>query len=109
MAVQSAAEIFESRIPDRLKDKPDLVSSINAIYKFDVSGDGGGTWLVDLTQEGGKVTAGDGEAACVISIVDQDLVDIVNGKLNAQMAFMSGKLKVSGEIGLAMKLGALLT
>ena len=37
-----------------------------------------------------------------------DLSDIVEGKLNPQMAFMSGKLKVSGDMGLALKLGTIL-
>jgi sterol carrier protein 2 len=34
----------------------------------------------------------------------QDYVDRITGKLNGQMAFMSGKLKISGDMGLAMKM-----
>jgi putative sterol carrier protein len=37
-----------------------------------------------------------------------DFVDMINGKLNGQMAFMTGKLKVAGDMGLAMKLQTLL-
>ena len=107
MAVDSVQQVFDSYLPDRLKSKTDLVEKINSTYKFVVSGDGGGTWLVDLTVAGGKITAADGEAACTITIADTDLVDVVNGKLNGQMAFMSGKLKVAGDMGLAMKLTAL--
>ncbi len=108
MAVSSVSEIFEKQMPDRLKAKPDLVQKINSSYKFVVTGDGGGTWLVDLTQPGGKISAGDGAAKCTLTVGAKELVDIVNGKLNAQMAFMTGKLKVAGDMGLALKLGSLL-
>ncbi len=108
MAVSTAAEIFDKHMPDRLKAKPDLIQKINSTYKFIVTGDGGGTWLVDLTQPGGKIAAGDGPAKCTITVGAKELVDIVNGKLNAQMAFMTGKLKVGGDMGLALKLGSLL-
>ena len=44
-----------------------------------------------------------------MSCVDADFLNIVNGKLNPQMAFMSGKLKIQGDMGLAMKLAQILT
>jgi putative sterol carrier protein len=47
-------------------------------------------------------------AGCTITIGDSDFIDIVTGKLNGQMAFMSGKLKVAGNMSLAMKLGTVL-
>jgi putative sterol carrier protein len=108
MAVTSAAEIFEKQMPERLKSKPDLAQKINSTYKFVVTGDGGGTWLVDLTQPGGTISATDGAAKCTLTVGSKELMDIVNGKLNAQMAFMTGKLKVAGDMSLALKLGALL-
>lgn len=107
MAVESAKELFEDRLPTRLKDKPDLAEKINSTYKFEVAGDDGGTWLVDLTQGGGSISQSDADAACTISIQDSDLVALVNGDLNPQMAFMTGKLKIKGDIGLAMKLQSL--
>ena len=42
-----------------------------------------------------------------ISMKEGDYLDMVNGKLNGQMAFMSGKLKVAGDMGLAMRLQGL--
>ena len=107
MAVENAKEIFEKHIPGLIESKPDLADKVKASYKFAVGGDQGGTWLVDLSAAPGSVTEGDGDAMCTITIKDTDLVDIVNGKLNSQMAFMSGKLKVAGDMSLALKLNAL--
>lgn len=106
----SVKDVFERQIPARLQAKPDVVSKINAIYQFNISGAGGGSWSVDCTQPGGKVAAGPAAGAkCTVAATDQDFLAIVNGKLNPQMAFMSGKLKIQGDMGLALKLQQILT
>jgi hypothetical protein len=108
--VSSVKDVFERHIPAKLQAKPDVVAKINAIYQFNISGPGGGTWSVDCTQAGGKVAPGPAAAArCTVAATDQHFLDIVNGKLNAQMAFMSGKLKIQGDMGLAMKLQQILS
>ena len=102
-------EIFEQRIPDGIKEDPDKAKSINAIYQFKVTGDEGGDWYVDLTADPPNVAAGvNDDAKCTITVGDADFIDVVTGKLNAQMAFMSGKLKIAGDMSLAMKLGTVL-
>lgn len=108
MAVTSVQEVFETLMPEKLKAKAEIIQKINSSYKFILQGDGGGTWIVDLTDPAGKITAGEGEAKCNVTMAASDFIDVINGKLNAQMAFMSGKLKVSGDIGLALKLQLLL-
>ena len=109
MPVSSVKEIFERHMPAKLQAKPDVVAKINAIYQFNISGPDGGTWSVDCTQPGGRIEAGSApNAKCTVVAVDLDFLNIVNGKLNAQMAFMSGKLKIQGDMGLAMKLQQIL-
>jgi putative sterol carrier protein len=108
MAVESVSKVFEENIANRLESKPELAAQIGASYKFEVTGDGGGTWLVNLKEGNGTVSAGDGEADCHITVDSADFLAIINGELNGQMAFMSGKLKVQGDMMLAMKLGSIL-
>jgi putative sterol carrier protein len=107
--VTSVKDVFERHIPAKFQAKPDVVSKINAVYQFNISGPGGGSWSVDCTQPGGQVQAGTAPSPrCTVAAVDQDFLAIVNGKLNAQMAFMSGKLKIQGDMGLALKLQQIL-
>lgn len=81
---------------------------LNATIQFNLSGDDGGGWFV--TVKDGKVSVNKGSASSpnmTMAMTAQDYVDMNTGKLNPQMAFMSGKLKISGDMGLAMKMQAL--
>ena len=102
-------EYFEQKVPENLKNKGDKVSNINAIYEFQINGPEGGTWSLDLTVPGGQVTNGStGKANCTVTMQDENFVKLVTGKLNPQLAFMTGKLKVAGNMGLALKLSNIL-
>lgn len=102
-------EYFEVKVPENLKNRADKLAGINAIYEFDLSGPNGGIWTLDLTVPGGSVSAGSGgKANCTIKMDDENFVKMVSGQLNAQMAFMTGKLKVAGNMGLALKLTSII-
>jgi hypothetical protein len=105
MAVENPRQVFEQEFPARVQARPTLPQEINASYQFDVTGPAGGTWTVDLTAAGGgKISEGKaGEPGCVVTVADNVFVDIINKKTNTQMAFMSGKIKVSN-VNLALKL-----
>lgn len=105
----TAQEIFQDKIATKVKENADKAKDINAVYEFQLTGDNASTWTLDLTQEGGAISEGsNGNADCTVIIDSKDLSDIVEGSLNPQMAFMSGKLKVTGDMGLALKLGSVL-
>ena len=107
--MSTAKEIFEVKIPEKIKNHPERVEGINAIYEFNITGDNGGIWSLDLTDGKKDISEGStGKATCTITISDSDFSDLIDGSLNAQMAFMTGKLKVAGDMGLALKLGNIL-
>ncbi len=108
MLIESVRQLFEHYMPMRLENKPELAEKIGASYKFVVTGNEASIWIVNLNEPPGTVTEADDEADCVITVAGKDLIDIVVGTLNGQMAFMEGKLKVAGDMALAMKLGTLL-
>ena len=105
MADQTPKSYFEEKIAKKLVDKPETSKAVNSIYEFNITGENGGVWTVDLTKEPGSVQAGStGNAKCIVTCAANDFMNIVSGKMNPQMAFMSGKLKIKGDMGLAMKL-----
>jgi putative sterol carrier protein len=90
---------------------PEKAEKINSSYLFDIGGDGGGKWFADLTKsEGPYISEGEGEAKCTITVGKaEDWVAIATGKMNPTMAFMQGKIKVKGDMSMAMKLQSLLS
>lgn len=105
MADMTPKSYFEEKIAKKLVDKPELSKAVNACYEFNITGDNGGVWTVDLSKEPGAVSVGStGGAKCVVTCASNHFMDVISGKMNAQMAFMSGKLKIKGDMGLAMKL-----
>jgi hypothetical protein len=103
--------ILEIDIPALLTQKPDLARDINAVIHFVITGDGGGTWTMDLTKPTNWVVAGaEGTPKMTVTVSDADFVKIRAKQLNPQMAAMQGKLKLKPmDMGLAMKLTKLLT
>jgi cytidylate kinase len=103
----AVAQIFNVYLPERLAQRPQIAEEAGAAYRFVITGPGGGSWWVDLTVPGGKIFASEAEAPCTITLQAADFIDLIGGKVNPQMAFLAGKLKVGGDISLALKLGAI--
>ncbi|XP_074023033.1 hydroxysteroid dehydrogenase-like protein 2 isoform X4 [Numenius arquata] len=89
----------------------EYVRTTQGVFQFELSGEEGGTWYIDLKTQGGS--AGFGKppvtADVVMSMSSTDFVKMFTGKLKPTLAFMSGKLRIKGNMSLAIKLEKMLT
>jgi len=101
--------VFED-LTKRITANPDLVSQVGGIYQFDITK---GTnkplsWTVDLKSGKGAITQAPApKPDCTLTVSDDDFVSLMTGKANAQQLFTQGKLKIKGNMGIAMKLNKL--
>ena len=90
---QQAAAALKSKITG---------SPIDGTVKFAFE-EGGAVRIV-----GGEVETGDGEADCTISASAETFQDMIAGELDPTAAYMTGKIQIEGDMGVAMKLSSLL-
>jgi putative sterol carrier protein len=77
-------------------------AGMNNSYLFEV--EDAGTWLVALDDGKVSVTEGGGDADVTITASEENFEKMVSGDLNPTTAYMTGKLKIKGDMGAAMKL-----
>uniref|UniRef100_A0AAQ5ZCE8 Sterol carrier protein 2 n=1 Tax=Amphiprion ocellaris TaxID=80972 RepID=A0AAQ5ZCE8_AMPOC len=103
-----AYPVFKEIEKQLQQDGEKLVKKVGGVFAFKVKDGPGGqeeTWVVDVKNGKGSVSNDPGKKAdCTLSMSDQDLLDLMTGKLNPQTAFFKGTLKISGNMGMAMKL-----
>jgi putative sterol carrier protein len=86
----------------------DAAKGMNSVIQFNLTGDGGGNYYVEIKDGTANVKEGSHASPnMTMTLAASDYVDLITGKLNGQMAFMSGKLKIAGDMGLAMKMQTL--
>ncbi|CCX30318.1 SCP2 sterol-binding domain-containing protein [Pyronema domesticum] len=92
------------------ESKKEFIKKANGIFVFTIKNSAGETasWTVDLKNEG-TVTAGESEKRDVqLMLTDADFQKLIEGKAQAQRLFMSGKLKVKGDVMKATKVEVVL-
>ena len=77
-------------------------AGMNNSYLFDI--EGAGQWVVAVQDGAVSVTEGSGEADTTITTSEESFMAIVRGEQNPTTAYMTGKLKIKGDMGAAMKL-----
>lgn len=88
----------------------ELVDKTKAIYSFDVTGDEPGKWFLDLKNGSGSCGHGDppNAADAKFAMTSENFFKLFTGSLKPTTAFMTGKMKISGDMGKAMKLEKLM-
>ncbi|MDX1384019.1 MAG: SCP2 sterol-binding domain-containing protein [Thermoanaerobaculia bacterium] len=98
-------EIFDA-MPERLN--PKTAEGLDCIIQHDLGGDGGGQWYATIKDGACGVTEGSHDSPTMtITMEAADFVALTRGDLDGMSAFMSGKLRIGGDMGLAMKLQSL--
>jgi putative sterol carrier protein len=92
-------EFFET-LPSRIE--PGKTAGMNNSYVFAI--DGAGTWTVRVSDGGVTVEDGDTGGDCTIAASAETFEKVMKGEQNPTAAYMSGKLKIKGDMGAAMKL-----
>jgi len=95
----SVREFFEG-LPGRVP--AERIAGMNNTYLFDI--EGAGTWRVAIADGAIDVTEGEGDADVTFSSSEESFEKIVSGEQNPTTAYMTGKLKIKGDMGAAMKL-----
>ena len=96
---ESVQEFFQN-----LESRADAskTAGMNNSYVFDI--DGAGQWTVRVDDGKVSVSDGAGDADATIQASQETFEKIVAGEQNATSAYMTGKLKIKGDMGAAMKL-----
>jgi putative sterol carrier protein len=85
--------------------KPEVAEGVEAVIQYRLSGEEGGDWIVTIRD--GKCTVAEGLAEnpkMTLTAEAQDLKDVLLGKANGMQYFMQGRLRLAGDLNLAMKL-----
>ena len=96
---ESVKEFFDELAA---KVDPEKTAGMNNSYLFDI--DGAGQWVVTVADGTVSVTEGSGEADTTIETSEETMMAVVRGEQNPTTAYMTGKLKIKGDMGAAMKL-----
>ena len=103
----NARAFFEKTLPAKLT--AERAADLGAKFQFNIDGEGGGSWIVDLTAESDWVSEGEAaDADCTLAMKESDFLGILDRSVNPQMAFMMGKIRVAGNLALSLKLPKIL-
>src|SRR5579859_1577628 len=103
-------KLFNEQLPAALTKNADDAKTIGAKFQMNITGPNGGEWHIDASPRGPSCTPGTGEADCSITVGDEDFQKLLeNPQANAVQLFFAGKLKVTGNQMLGMKLAKLLS
>lgn len=80
------------------KVPPDAIEGLETVFHFDLEGDGGGQYTVQVTNGKVDVTKGlSGEPKCVVRSSEETFQKLISGDLNPMMAVLTGKVKISNQ------------
>jgi putative sterol carrier protein len=102
--------VIEKKIADKLKNNPEQAESIGEKVAVILTGHDGGRWVLDCSKNPATVEEDNKtKVQTTITMSSENLVKLSKGEMNGVSAFMFGKIKVDGDLGIAVKLGKVLS
>jgi putative sterol carrier protein len=99
------SKLFNEQLPAAIEKSPDNAKAIGAKFQINITGEGGGEWYIDASDSGPKTEKGNpGGADCTIEVAGEDFQKLVENPQAGMQLFFAGKLKVTGDQMVAMKL-----
>jgi putative sterol carrier protein len=96
-------QFLEEILPSKFK--PEKAANFDVAAQLKLTGPRGGNWIIMLKNQTLKVTEGTHPSPTLtLTIADNDFMDLVKGKLSTMKAFFSGKISLTGDFSLALKL-----
>ncbi len=96
-------EFFEKILPSRFK--PEKAGNTDVTVQINITGPNGGAWLVTIQNQKLEVKEGTHSSPTLsLEMAETDYMDLINGEMSGEKAFLTGKLKFKGNIALALKL-----
>jgi putative sterol carrier protein len=87
---------------------PDAAEGLDAVYQFDLNGSDGGQYQVQIRDGACQVLEGTHpDPHVTLAMSGEDCVRVLNGQLSGTSVAMSGRVRISGDMGLALQLPSL--
>jgi putative sterol carrier protein len=103
MEAKTPKQFLEEILPSKFK--PEKADDFDVTAQLNLTGPNGGSWVLTLKNKILKISEGiHPSPTLTLTIADTDFMDLVNGKLKSAQAFFSGKIHLSGNLVLALKL-----
>ena len=107
--VSGPRTFFEQYLPQSLEGEDVEALPEDTIVAFHIDGPDGGAWQLVSDPDGSRILpVEDGPKDCELWCTSDVLMRIVQGTLGSNRAFLSGKLRIAGDVGLALRLEGLL-
>jgi putative sterol carrier protein len=101
--IKTPKEFFESVLPAKFDGSK--AAGFDAVIQMNITGPNGGDWIVTIKDQKVDVKQGVHPSPSIsIRMTDTDYMDMINGRLSGERAFMTGKLKFKGSMAIGMKL-----
>ena len=103
MEVKTPREFFEEVLSKRFN--PSRAAGVDIIVQINIIGPNGGNWIVTVKDQ--KIETKEGthpSPTLLVQMTEKDYMDVINGKLGGEKAFMTGKLHFKGNVAIALRL-----